>query len=153
MLKLMLLCLGTTVLLHLSERYDPMRYGGWSEHRQYMRRPMDVCMLIVVIWMTCFSFLRTSYNDTGNYIRAFTSAQSISQGIDAGIYFDWIENPLSSLYRDWIHSWTDNYHIYFFFPAWLLSIAVVKICKHYSVSPAMSLFLFFCLVFGCMKFS
>lgn len=56
---------------------------------------------------------------------------------------DWTGNPLSELYRDAMRDITTNYHIYFFFPAFLSSFAVVKLCKKYSVSPALSLLVFF----------
>lgn len=42
-----------------------------------------------------------------------------------------------------MHDLTDNYHVYFFFPALLSSFAVVKLCKQYSVNPALSLLIFF----------
>ena len=145
MLKLLTLCMGTTLLLYLSQRYNPAHDGTRSNHRHYLAGSMDVFLLAAVIWMTCFSFLRTSYNDTNTYIRGFLSAQSVSQGFVSGAYFDWMENPMSVLYRDWVRSWTGNYHVYFFFPALLLSLATVQLFRHYSVSPVMSLFLYFCL--------
>ena len=48
---------------------------------------------------------------------------------------------LDARYRD--HDLTDNYHVYFFFPALMSSYAVIKLCKRYSVSPAFSLLVFF----------
>ena len=56
---------------------------------------------------------------------------------------DWTGNPLSELYRDAMRDITTDYHIYFFFPAFLSSFAVVKLCKKYSVS----------LRFHCLFFS
>ena len=100
-------------------------------------------MVIVISWMTCFSFLRTSYNDTLTYIDSFRNAETLAEGFANGTFTDWTGNPWSMFYRSLMHDLTANYHIYFFFPAFLSSFAVVKLCKRYSVSPAFSLLIFF----------
>ncbi len=100
-------------------------------------------MVIVIAWMTCFSFLRTSYNDTLTYIDSFRNAETLVEGFANGTFTDWTGNPWSMFYRSLMHDLTKNYHIYFFFPAFLSSFAVVKLCKRYSVNPAFSLLIFF----------
>ncbi len=145
MLKLLMLCLGAALLMVLSERAYPVHSHTWTESGHYLTRPMDVYMLAAVVWMTCFAFLRTAYNDTGTYISSFLNAQSLAEGFASGAYLDWIENPLSHFYRDLMRTVTDNYHVYFLLPALLLSVGIVKLCKSYSVNPAMSLMLYFCL--------
>lgn len=145
MLKFTFLCLGAALLMLFSQRYYPAEYALWDGGRHYFRRSGDEFMFAVIIWMTCFCFLRTAYNDTGNYIREFTNAQPLSVGIKTGAYTNLMRNPLSSLYRDYMHGITDNYHVYFLFPALLQSIVIVKLYKHHSVSPAMSLLIYFCL--------
>lgn len=100
-------------------------------------------MIAVIVWLTCFSFLRTSYNDTYTYIRTFQEAETVAEGIAKGTFTDWTGNPWSMLYRSFMHDLTDNYHIYFFFPAFLSSFAVVKLFKRFSVDPAISLLIFF----------
>lgn len=145
MLKLSLLCLGAALLMVLSQQYHPAQPVRWEGNGHFLGRRADEYMLAVIIWMTCFCFLRTAYNDTGNYIREFMNAQPVSVGIKTGAYSHFMKNPLSSLYRDYMHGITDNYHVYFLFPALLQSIAIVKLYKHYSVSPAMSLLIYFCL--------
>ncbi|MGM9586183.1 MAG: EpsG family protein [Candidatus Limivicinus sp.] len=102
-------------------------------------------MIVTILWLTSFSFLRTSYNDTSNYIASFMNAESVIDGVENGTFVDWTGNPFSMLYRSLVHDFTDNYHIYFFFPAVLSSFAVVKLLKRYSVAPAFSLLIFFSL--------
>lgn len=145
MLKFLLLCLGTSLLLTLSHRDNPVRQVHWGRSRHYFRNPTDTYMLIAILWITCFAFLRIDYNDTAAYIKAFQNAQPLAAGFASGEYFHWMENPLSSFYRDLMRGFTSNYHVYFLLPALLHSIALVKLCKHYSVSPGMSLLLYFCL--------
>ncbi len=146
MKQLVLLYWGCIFLMYLSQVYYPAdrqlapRQTG---RYHFMWHRSDVFMIAVIVWMTCFSFLRTSYNDTGNYIAGFLNAESIQEGIENGTFVDWTGNPLSMLYRSVMRALTDNYHIYFLVPALLSSFAVIRLFKRYSVSPALSLLIFF----------
>ena len=65
---LILLYWGTVFLMYLSQIYYPVEAqldGRQIGKRHFMLRRVDIFMIIVIAWMTCFSFLRTSYNDTG----------------------------------------------------------------------------------------
>ena len=162
MKQLVLLYWGCVFLMYLSQTYYPVETqldGPQTGKRHFMLRRADIFMIVVIAWMTCFSFLRTSYNDTLNYISAFTNVQSVAEGVANGTFTDWTGNPWSMLYRSFMRSITDNYHIYFFLPAFLSSFAVVKLCKRYSINPAFSLliffsclFLFFCTALLCSFF-
>ena len=145
MLKLLLLCLGAALLMKLSERDYPVMQDYRGSGLHFIGQRMDVYMLLAVVWMAAFAFLRTAYNDTGAYINNYLKAQSLSEGFASGVYLDWIENPLSIFYRDLMRRFTDNYHIYFLIPAVLQAVGVVKLCKYHSSNPAMSLMLYFCL--------
>lgn len=132
--------------MYLSQVYYPAQTqfdGSQTDKRHFMLRHADIFMIVIIAWMTCFSFLRTSYNDTGNYIFFFNHAETVAEGFENGLFTDWTGNPWSMLYRSLIHDITGNYHIYFFFPAFLSSFAVVKLCKRYSVYPTFSLLIFF----------
>lgn len=140
MIKLTLLCLGCTLLLWLSHH---RRAWGIAENRHYLLDRTDMYMLAAILWMTCFAFLRTGYNDTSAYISMFRNARTVSESAALGVYSKWTDNPLSYLYRDLMRMITDNYHVYFLLPALLQSIAVVKLIRHYSEDPAMSMLIFF----------
>lgn len=143
---LILLSWGTVFLMYLSQIYYPVEAqldGRQIGKRHFMLRRADIFMIIVIAWMTCFSFLRTDYNDTYTYRVFFSEAQSLAEGFSNGTFTDWTGNPLSMLYRSLIREITENYHIYFFFPAILSSFSVVKLCKQYSVNPAFSILIFF----------
>ena len=146
MKQLVFLYWGCAFLMYLSQVYYPCGSlaGGIEDKAARLRsRYMDIFMVAAIAWMTCFSFLRTSYNDTGTYIIHFQQSESVADFFARGGLLDWTGNPLSELYRDLIRSITENYHIYFFFPAFLSSYAVVKLCKKYSPSPAFSVLIFF----------
>ena len=140
MRQLILLYWGCVFLMYLSQVYYPtsMQLEGPQTGRcHFMLRKADVFMIAAIVWMTCFSFLRTSYNDTGTYIAHFMDSESVADYFARNGLLDWTGNPLSELYRDAMRDITTNYHIYFFFPAFLSSFAVVKLCKIFSVSPAL----------------
>lgn len=148
MKALIILYWGTVFLMYLSQVYYPVEHRISRHHtgrRHFLRRPQDIFMVITIAWMTCFSFLRTSYNDTWTYRINFATAESVADFLAAGKLWDWTKNPLSNLYRNFVREITDNYHIYFFFPALMSSYAVVNICKRYSVNPAFSLLMFYSL--------
>ena len=64
---LILLYWGTVFLMYLSQIYYPVEAqldGHQTGKHHFMLRRADIFMIIVIAWMTCFSFLRTSYNDS-----------------------------------------------------------------------------------------
>lgn len=145
MRKLILLYWGCVFLMYLSQAYYPASGrldGRQTGRRHFMFRRSDVFMVAVIVWLTCFSFLRTSYNDTGTYILHFMESESAADYFARNGLLDLAGNPLSELYRDLIRDITENYHIYFFFPAFLSSFAVIKLFKRYSADPAFSVLIF-----------
>ena len=148
MQKLILLYWGTVFLMYLSQTYYPVEIqlqGRQSGKLHFMWKKSDIFMIIVIFWLSAFSFLRTSYNDTATYIGTFNSAQTVAEGIANGTFIDWTGNPWSMLYRSVMREITDNYHIYFLIPAVASSFAAVKLFKRYSVNPAFTLLIFFSL--------
>lgn len=134
--------------MYLSQVYYPtpaQLEGPQTGRRHFMLRKADIFMIVVIVWMTCFSFLRTSYNDTWNYIFAWNNSNGARAFLESGGLLDLTGNPLSNLWRDISHDISDNYHIYFLLPALLSSFAVVKLLKRYSVDPAFSMLIFFSL--------
>ena len=146
MRKLMLLYWGTFLLMLLSHRYYPVEHyedGNRLSKKHFMWQTSDIFVVLTITWMTCFSFLRTRYNDTFTYIIYFRNAPSLEVFFAEGRHLDLTGNPLSYLYEAFMHELTDNIHIYFFFPAVLSSFSVVKLCKRFSVNPAFSLLIFY----------
>ena len=79
MKQLVLLYWGCVFLMYLSEVYHPVDVqieGEQTGKYHFLRRRSDIFMVIVIAWLTCFSFLRTSYNDTANYIHFFCPCHS-----------------------------------------------------------------------------
>lgn len=145
MSHLIFLYWGCICLMYLSQVYYPLNKSPLSQLNRSSSASVrsDFFMVLAIIWMTCFSFLRTAYNDTLTYITNFQQSESVADFFIRGGLLEWAGNPLSDLYRDLVRSITENYHIYFFFPAFLSSFAVIKLFKRFSVAPAFSLLVFF----------
>ena len=146
MQKLILLYWGTVLLMHMSCKYYPEELRLHDRHigrNNFMWRKSDLFMVLAIVWMTCFSFLRNHYNDTWTYRVHFAQAETVGEFVANGGLLDLTGHPLSTLSRNFIRELTDNYHIYFFVPAVLSSFAVVKLCKQFSVNPAFSLLIFY----------
>lgn len=146
MRQLILLYWGCVFLMYLSQVYYPTSMqldGPQTGRRHFMLRKADIFMIAVIVWLTCFSFLRTSYNDTLSYIYGWEISDGIQAFFESGELFDFTGNPLSLLWEAFAHSYINNYHIYFLLPAFLSSFAVIKLLKRYSAAPAFSLLIFF----------
>lgn len=91
MAKLILLYWGCVLLVYLSQVYypaEPQLTGKHIGRHSFMWRKADIFMVIVIAWMTCFSFLRTSYNDTLTYIDSFRNAETLVEGFANGTFTD-----------------------------------------------------------------
>ena len=142
--KLILLYFGTIILAWLSQVYYPVKADGLENTRHFLHRKSDVFVIIIFMWMGCFSFLRNTYNDTENYIYDFLyQTDSLDQFLQETNFIKIGSNSLFLLYQTIIRSYTTDFHIFFFFPAMFNSIVVVKFYKRYSSNTVFSLLLFY----------
>ena len=145
MQKLIFLYWGTVFLMYLSQLYYPAG-DLWNKRcsGNFMLDRPDVFLMIIIGWLSAFMFLRTRYNDTGNYIFEWNmSTDPWDKFLESGELLKVASNPLYDLYRTVLHEITDNYHVFFFFPAVLSCTAAIKLIKRFSVNPAFSLLVFF----------
>lgn len=144
MLNLTILYLGTVLLMYLSQYYhpaDPSRLR--CSRRSFLWTRTDIYLGLAIAWLTCFSFLRTAYNDTTNYIAAFTQTdETIGQFLQETEVLRIGKNGLYELYQVAVRQVTGNYHIFFLFPALINTIAVLKLFKYYSEDATLSLVIF-----------
>ena len=147
MRQLVLLYWGTVFLMYLSQTYYPVetQLDGWQTgKRHFMLRRSDIFMIATILWLLSFSFLRESYNDTGNYIYEFINlTDPLDQYLAESNLLKVGDNPLFVLYQTIIHELTDNYHLFFFFPALINSISSIKFFKKYSTNTAFTLLIFY----------
>lgn len=145
MKQLVILYWGCILLMYLSRVYYPAGdEANISRGGNFMLDRPDFFLMIIIGWLAAFMFLRTSYNDTGNYIFEWNRATlSLDEFLASGELKKLGSNPLYDLYRTVLHEITDNYHVFFFFPAVLSCIGSVKLIKRFSVDPVFSLVVFF----------
>ena len=65
--KLLLLYLGCAFLMYLSQLYYPVKYhlqGRQGSRTNFWLEKSDIFMAVAIFWISAFSFLRTSYNDS-----------------------------------------------------------------------------------------
>lgn len=142
MKQLVLLYAGTCILAMLSQQYYPASSCLRSE-RHFLRDRMDIFTLAIVIWMTLFSGLRTSYNDTNNYIGYFQdSATTLSEHFATSTETGLADNPLYYITQVLLKGVIDNYHVWFLLTAFVSCYVAVKFIRHYSTSYAWSILLF-----------
>lgn len=142
MKELVILYFGTTVLAFLSQQYAPLRQVGTSDHH-FLRARMDIFTLIIVIWMTLFSGLRTSYNDTVNYIGYFqnaatTLADHFATSTETGL----ADNPLYYITEVLVKGIMNNYHVWFVLTAWISSFVAIKFFRRYAASFPLTILMF-----------
>ena len=134
MKQLVLLYVGTCILAMLSQQYYPASTCLRSE-RHFLRDRMDIFTLAIVIWMTLFSGLRTSYNDTGNYIKFFNeAATTLSEHFATSTETGLADNPLYYVCQVLVKGIIDNYHVWLLLTAFLSCYVAVKFFRHYAYS-------------------
>ena len=108
---LILLYWGCVYLMYLSQVYYPTSAqleGPQPGRRHFMLRKADIFMIVVIVWMTCFSFLRTGYNDSMTYRLQFMESESVADYFARSGLLDWTGNPLTELYSDVVRDATTN---------------------------------------------
>lgn len=141
MTKLLALLAVSLVLAYISEQNTKAitaagrRYSVWN----------DWAYILLVAVLTLFAGLRTSYNDTGNYITGYRNAPVFSDWIADSENLNPFKNPLFYCFQSLLKSITSD-------PQWLILIsAVISQCcfirffKRFSQSFTFSIFIYFTL--------
>lgn len=145
MKQLIILYWGCVGLMGLSQMYFPRGDGERIRQRgAHGRGTWDIFTVLMVFWMSAFMFLRTRYNDTGNYIFEWNRVTvPLGTLLKSGELLRLGKNPMYTLYRTVLHELVDNYHIFFLFPAVFSCAGAVKFIRRYSVDAPFSLVIFF----------
>ena len=139
MTKLLLVFAASLVLAYISEQNTRAtiaagyRYSIWG----------DWAYIGLVIVLTLFAGLRTSYNDTGMYMRSFSGAPSVAEFLGNPENLNPFRNPLYMLYRSTLREITDNPQILIFTTSAFTQICFVRFIKRYSGNFTFSIFIYF----------
>ena len=138
MIKLLVLLVISVVLAWFSEqKTKEMQAKG----QKYTVRKDHAYILLVTV-LVLFAGLRTSYNDTGNYIRGFNNAPGLAAFLSDPENLNPFKNPLFYLYQSFLKSFTSNSQVLIFTTSLFTQIAFVGFIKRYSQDFTFSIFLY-----------
>lgn len=142
MKELVLLYIGIYILATLSQSYYPAdRFLQTDRH--FLRDRLDIFSFAIVVWMTLFSGLRTSYNDTTNYIDFFqNAATTLTEHFLTSAETGFADNPLYYITQVLVKGIVDNYHVWFLLTAWFSTYVAVKFFRRYAPSFPTAILLF-----------
>ena len=147
MIKLLVLLAASLVLAYRSEQNTRTacaagyRYSLWT----------DLAYVGLVLILTLFAGLRTSYNDTWNYISAYRQAPVFSQWVADPENLNPFKNPLFYCFQSLLKSVTDDPQWLIFLTSLITQSCFVRFFKRYSEHFCFSIFIYFTL--GTFVFS
>lgn len=147
MYKLLAVFIASLILAYISERNTKaitasgQTYSVWN----------DWAFIMLVVILTLFAGLRTSYNDTYNYIRIFNNAPGLAELISNPKNLDLLGNPLYYLLQSLIKDLTNNVQVIFLVTSLFTQSCIALFIKRYSKHFSFSIFLYFTLGTFCLS--
>lgn len=141
MLKLLAVFAASLILAYISDRNTKAvraagyHYSVWT----------DWAYIMLVIVLTLFAGLRTSYNDTGNYIRLFRESPGVEAFLSDSNNLNLLANPLFYFYQNLLKDLTNNPQVLIFTTSLFVQCCFIRFIKQYSSNFVFSIFLYFTL--------
>ena len=111
MTKIMPIVIGALFWAWMTEASTRGKYGV---HKQSSINYFPFFMLVLTLALP--AALRRSFNDTSAYIKGFMLADPVGVLLQSG-ELHILKNPLFYVYESLVRTFTDNYMIFFLFPA------------------------------------
>jgi len=141
MLKLLAVFAAALVLAYISEQNTK---AITASGRRYSVRH-DWAYILLVIVLTLFAGLRTSYNDTYNYIRIFNDLPGLKEFFSEPENRKLLGNPLFYFFANVVKDLTHNSQVMIFVASLFTQACFVCFIKRYSSNFTFSIFLYFTL--------
>lgn len=141
MTKLLAVFAIAMVLAYISEKNTRITIESGQD---YTPRK-DWAFVVLVIVLTLFAGLRTSFNDTWNYINAFDSAPGVVEWLANLENFNPFTNPLFYFYQSLIKSVFGDAQMLIFISAFITQFCFLLFFKRYAKHFTFSVFLYFTL--------
>lgn len=141
MLKLLIVFAASMALAYISEQNTKAivasgrRYSVWN----------DWAYLLLVTILVLFAGLRTSYNDTYNYVTFYQNAPTISEFLADADNLNPFKNPLFYLYQSFLKTCGCDAQVLIFISAVIAQIGLLLFIKRYSANFVFSIFIYFAL--------
>ena len=141
-MKTLLPLLAVSVLLAYFSQVNSGRC--MAKNREY-RAINDPAYVLLVVILILFSGLRTSYNDTFNYMNGYRKAPELAEFLSTLNFRMIFTNPLFNFYESTLKTLTDNPQWLIFTSSVFTQICFVRFIKRYSSDFTISIFIYFTL--------
>ncbi len=147
MTKLLVVFAAALVLAYISEQNTKATIAAGHRYTVWH----DWAYILLVTILVLFAGLRTSYNDTWNYISGFQNAPELGEWLSNTDNYNPFKNPLFTLYQSFLKTYSNNSQILIFSLALLDQVCLLRFFKRYSSYFTFSIFIYFTL--GTFVFS
>lgn len=147
MRELLIILAIVTSLAYLSQRQSMKITNGDG------RKHWDIYLIILLVFLILFAGLRTSYNDTGNYIVGFNASVGIREFLSNSENLQPLENPLFYGFQALIRSFTDNVNVFFMICAVIVNFLNVRFIKRNTEINDFAFSMFLYVALGTMMLS
>ena len=141
MLKLLVVFAAALLLAYISEKNTEAIMATGQKYTVWK----DWAYLLLVVMLILFAGLRTSYNDTWNYISAFNAAPGMTEWLTNPENYNIFKNPLFYFYQSAVKSVLGNSQMLIFISALFTQYCFVHFLKRYSEHFVFSIFIYFTL--------
>ena len=141
MTKLLLVFAATLILAYISEQNTKATIAAGRSYSVWH----DWAYLLLVTILVLFSGLRTSYNDTHNYISIFDNLSGVASFLSDAENLHPLGNPLFYFCANLLKHMVDHAQVLIFTTSLFTQICFVRFIKRYSSNFVFSIFLYFTL--------
>ena len=138
MFKILFILIASVALAYLSERQTKAVLAEGKEYKVYK----DPFFIALVVMLVLFTGLRTSYNDTYNYIRGFENFAPLAEFVEDPENLNIFKNPLFYLMICVIKLISSNPQHLVFITSLYTQICFLTFFKKYSKHFTKSIFIF-----------
>ena len=146
MMKILPILIGAIIWAHYTQTTTIGKYG--VDKRQTPLNRFLFVMLVLTLALPVM--LRKFYNDTGAYIDSFAKADTLAALLESG-ELHILKNPLFNIYESLVRTFTDNYMIFFMFPAFFVQYSYLRFIRKHSSNFVIGVGLY--LLLGAYVFS
>ena len=139
MLKLLPILFGALFMAMMTG--SDKKRGPMDRHQPMANR---IAFFLLVVCLAMPVALREKYNDTVTYLRNFVYGNTFSELMASGSLHI-LKNPAFRIYSAVVRSFTDNYTIFFLFPAFFVQYSYMRFIYRHCPDFVVGVFLFFCL--------
>ena len=147
MTKLLVVFILALLFAHSSEEYSRQMHaaGGRYEILQ------DNGLIWLIIVLSLFSGLRTSYNDTYNYVMMFQKLPALGEYLSDPKNLNVFTNPLFYAYISFLRTVWNDPQVMIFTTSAFTQVCFILFFKRYSENFTFSIFLYFTLGTFCLS--